>query len=67
MGALTGRAAFPSHGLRSRNRLVATASSVKRGVSQCAKGSCLRGQTEAPPLDEQQEPALGMFVVRLSR
>jgi hypothetical protein len=26
MGALTGRAAFPSHGLRSRNRLVASVS-----------------------------------------
>lgn len=26
MGAMTGRAAFPSHGLRSRNRLTATVS-----------------------------------------
>jgi hypothetical protein len=30
MGALTGRAAFPSHGLRSRNRLDASASHVER-------------------------------------
>jgi hypothetical protein len=37
MGALTGRAVFPSHGLRSRNRLLATASSVTLGVSHCAK------------------------------